>query len=70
MGGASTQITFVPATAPLQWNRSLSIANLTYNLYTYSYPLGQDVSLATLLQGLIDDNVSFYRFYSIYSVFL
>ena len=58
MGGASTQITFVPEFPPKINGFLLDLSYSEYPLYTYSYPLGQDASLALLLQGIVVENVS------------
>eukprot|EP00026_Physarum_polycephalum_P008540 Phypoly_transcript_08628.p1 GENE.Phypoly_transcript_08628~~Phypoly_transcript_08628.p1 ORF type:complete len:441 (+),score=65.14 Phypoly_transcript_08628:172-1494(+) len=55
MGGASTQITFVPQSPPTSnlFNETLGPNN--FPLYTYSYPLGQDQAGRLLLAGLLQD---------------
>lgn len=56
MGGASTQITFIPAAPPKTNSFLLNLAEIDYNLYTYSYPLGQDASLDILLNVLLQSS--------------
>ena len=58
MGGASTQLTFVPQSPPKANAYNLNLSYTEYPLYTYSYPLGQDAALNILLQTLVGINVS------------
>lgn len=57
MGGASTQITFVPASKPTQYLFNTVLSSHSYDLYTYSYPLGLDQANREILAGLLSDNV-------------
>jgi Golgi nucleoside diphosphatase len=57
MGGASTQITFNPASTPTNYEYTLNLGQNTFDLYTYSYPIGQDQALRVLLAGLVNDSV-------------
>ncbi|MDH3255532.1 MAG: hypothetical protein OEM62_11105 [Acidobacteriota bacterium] len=59
LGGASTQITFVPLDYPLKHGQAVTIGTNTYHLYTYSYlGLGQDQARAH-----VDSDACFIRGY-------
>jgi apyrase len=53
MGGASTQITFVPQSPPKLYGLGLNLGGIKYDIYAYSYAMGQDASLAQLLTTMI-----------------
>lgn len=53
MGGASTQITFVPAKKPTSNYFNLVLSKYNFDAYVYSYPLGQDAAILQLKNGLV-----------------
>jgi Golgi nucleoside diphosphatase len=57
MGGASTQFTYVPQSPPKMDNYNLNLSETEYQLYTFSYPLGQNAALDLLLQSIVSANI-------------
>jgi len=57
LGGASTQITFAPQVPPTN-ETYLELGGNHFDLYTHSYPLGQDAALSALNAGLVANNIN------------